>query len=87
MNSRGRFHCWAIIPAASAWTSVTFGSTGASKTMDLLSSWTDDEATKYFSGVAVYEKTVSIPESMLKTGMTQIVSYWGRAWLILLPFL
>jgi hypothetical protein len=49
---------------------VAFGSTGVSKTFERLSSWIDDEATKYFSGVAVYEKTVSIPESYLKPGMS-----------------
>jgi hypothetical protein len=54
---------------------VTFGSAGVSKTMELLSSWIDDEAIKYFSGVAVYEKTVSVPESMLKSGMTQRLDF------------
>ncbi|HTY64452.1 MAG TPA: glycosyl hydrolase [Acidobacteriota bacterium] len=54
---------------------VTFGSTGVSKTMEHLSSWIDDKATKYFSGVAVYEKTVSIPESMLKPGTAQRLDF------------
>ena len=54
---------------------VTFGSVGISKTMEHLSSWIDDEAIKYFSGVAVYEKTVSVPESMLKPGMTQRLDF------------
>jgi hypothetical protein len=47
---------------------VTFGSTGVSGTLESLSSWIDNEAARYFSGVAVYEKTVSVPDSMLKTG-------------------
>ncbi len=38
---------------------------GHSKTMERLDSWTEDEATRYFSGVAVYEKSLSVPESML----------------------
>jgi hypothetical protein len=50
--------------------SVTFGSTGITRTMEQLSSWVDDEATRYFSGVAAYEKTISIPENMLRTGIT-----------------
>jgi len=54
---------------------VTFGSAGVSKTMEILRSWIDDEAIKYFSGVAVYEKTVSVPESMLKSGMTQRLDF------------
>ncbi len=48
---------------------VTFGSTGVPRTMEHLSSWIDDEAMRYFSGVAVYEKTVSVPENMMKPGM------------------
>ncbi len=47
---------------------VTFGAGGLSKKMDQLSSWTDDEATRYFSGIAIYEKTVRISESMLRPG-------------------
>ncbi len=42
---------------------------GQYKTMDRLSSWTDDERTRFFSGVATYEKTLSIPESMLQPGI------------------
>ncbi len=49
--------------------SVTFGSTGISKRMERLRSWTEDEATRYFSGVAVYEKTLAVPKSMLKPGI------------------
>ncbi len=47
---------------------VTYGSKGVSGTMEQLSSWTQDEATRYFSGVAVYEKTVSVPENMMNPG-------------------
>jgi hypothetical protein len=54
---------------------VAFGSSGAPKPMEHLSSWIDDEETKYFSGVAVYEKTISVPDSMLKIGMTQILNF------------
>ena len=54
---------------------VTFGSTGTSKTMESLSPWIDDEATKHFSGVAAYEKTLSIPDSMLKPGMIQKLDF------------
>ncbi len=48
---------------------ITFGKTGTSKTMESLSSWVEDEATRYFSGVAVYEKNVVVPESMLQPGL------------------
>lgn len=36
--------------------------------MDKLRSWTEDEETRYFSGTAVYEKTISIPDSLLQSG-------------------
>jgi hypothetical protein len=49
---------------------VSFGSTV--KTMEHLDSWAEDDATRYFSGVAVYEKSVSVPENMLKPN----VSLW-----------
>lgn len=59
---------------------VTFGATGISKTLEDLSSWIDDEATRYFSGVAVYEKTVSVPESMLQPGLSLQLDFGaGRA--------
>jgi hypothetical protein len=48
---------------------VTFGSTGVSRTLRRLNSWIDDEATLNFSGVAAYEKSVPIPESMVKAGV------------------
>jgi hypothetical protein len=54
---------------------VIFGNAETSKTMEQLSSWIDDEAIKYFSGVAVYEKTISVPENMLKPGMTQRLDF------------
>jgi hypothetical protein len=36
--------------------------------MPELHSWTDDPRTKYFSGHASYEKTVTVPEASLKSG-------------------
>jgi hypothetical protein len=37
--------------------------------MTALRSWTDDENTKFFSGQAIYEKVVQIPESLSKPGV------------------
>ena len=37
--------------------------------MDKLRSWTDDPATQHFSGVAVYEKLFTVPESLLKANV------------------
>jgi hypothetical protein len=59
---------------------VTFGKTGISKTMEHLSSWIDAETTRFFSGVAVYEKNISIPESMLQPGLSLRLDFGaGRA--------
>lgn len=49
---------------------VTFGSNGSPSVMDSLRSWTDDEATRYFSGVAIYEKEVTVPDTMLANGLS-----------------
>src|SRR5712692_970155 len=48
---------------------VSFGPGIESVTMDQLRSWTDDEQTRYFSGLATYEKEVEVPESLLKDGL------------------
>lgn len=45
---------------------VTFGRTGRSILMDRLRSWTDDEETRFFSGEATYEKTVTIPADFIQ---------------------
>ncbi|HSE37527.1 MAG TPA: glycosyl hydrolase [Blastocatellia bacterium] len=46
---------------------VSFGE-GASITMDTLRSWTDDEKTRFYSGLAVYEKSFQFPEGFSKKG-------------------
>jgi hypothetical protein len=43
---------------------VTFDKTGATETMQSLRSWTDDQAQKYYSGTATYERAVEIPDSV-----------------------
>jgi hypothetical protein len=59
---------------------VTFGKSGITKTMDPLNSWSDDEATRYFSGVAVYEKNITVPEGMMKPGLALQLDFGpGRA--------
>ena len=47
---------------------VTFDKTGAAETMQSLHSWTDDEAQKYYSGMATYERAVEIPDSVAHAG-------------------
>jgi hypothetical protein len=47
---------------------VTFDKTGAAETMQSLHSWTDNEAQKYYSGAATYERAVEIPDSVAHAG-------------------
>ncbi|MCX6538102.1 MAG: glycosyl hydrolase [Acidobacteria bacterium] len=54
---------------------VRFGPTGTVVDWDTLRSWTDDEATRYFSGVAVYEKQVDLPASMLRDGQSVVLDF------------
>lgn len=49
---------------------VSFGENGSAITMDQLRSWTENEETRFFSGVATYERQVSVPESMLNKGLS-----------------
>ena len=46
---------------------VTFGK-DSPVIMNKLSSWTENEATKYFSGSAVYEKTINVAPDLLQKG-------------------
>ena len=47
---------------------VTFDKSGTGKTMQTLHSWTDFAAQKYYSGPAIYTRTVEIPEAVAKSG-------------------
>ena len=50
--------------------SVSFGDNSAPVLMNnKLRSWTEDEATRYFSGVAIYQKAVTVTGEMLKDGL------------------
>jgi hypothetical protein len=54
---------------SSNWT-VRFGKDAPPVLMDKLVSWTEDPATKGFSGVATYEKTIDVAREMLKDGLS-----------------
>jgi alpha-L-rhamnosidase len=47
---------------------VTFGPGGKVEQMATLRSWTDEEDTRYFSGVATYEREVDVPARLLANG-------------------
>ncbi len=49
---------------------VSFGDSASPILMDRLRSWTEDEATRYFSGVATYEKEVVVPKEMIQESLT-----------------
>lgn len=53
---------------------VSFG-TGSPIPMSTLHSWADDEATKYFSGTASYEKPVNIAADFLKNGRSVMLDF------------
>jgi alpha-L-rhamnosidase len=48
---------------SSGW-QVTFGEDRRPVQMDKLRSWIDDDQTRYFSGVAIYEKQLMVPETL-----------------------
>jgi len=54
------------IDVSAGW-QVSFGASEKLQ-LDTLRSWTDDEKTRYFSGVATYEKTVVAPDSFVRNG-------------------
>ena len=47
---------------------VTFDKSGTEETMQTLHSWTDNAAQKYYSGTAIYTRTVEIPGAVAKSG-------------------
>ena len=56
----------APIDLSGGWT-VRFPDLEKTAVMPTLRSWTDDEDTRFFSGQAVYEKTVAIPDDLVKS--------------------
>jgi hypothetical protein len=63
----------AVLPApldlSKDW-NVFFGTNQTPVVMETLRSWTDDDATRFFSGTAVYEKRVTVPSEMVQNGFT-----------------
>ena len=58
---------------------VSFGDGGQTETMHDLRSWTDDPETRYFSGTATYEKTITVPASELRSSKLQLDFGEGKA--------
>ena len=55
---------------------VTFDQSGTGETMQTLHSWTDNAAQKYYSGTAIYTRTVEIPEAVAESG--QVILDFGE---------
>lgn len=57
--------------------SVTFSGSSPSPTakMEKLRSWTDDESTRYYSGIARYEKTIDVPAAMFEPGLELFLDF------------
>jgi hypothetical protein len=47
--------------------------------MNKLHSWTDDDATRYFSGAATYENTITVPARMLKPDASLVLDFGAGA--------
>ena len=54
---------------------VSFAGIAKPVEMAKLRSWSEDENTKYFSGQAVYEKVISVPESFLKSDRAVFLNF------------
>jgi hypothetical protein len=54
---------------------VRFGRDGAPAEWAALRSWTEDEATRFYSGVAVYEKDVDVPAALLKPAQGILIDF------------
>jgi hypothetical protein len=54
---------------------VWFGDKGTPMSVAQLRSWTESEETRFFSGVAAYEKTLVLPASMLQGGFTYYLDF------------
>jgi hypothetical protein len=72
------------IDISSGWR-VTFGQGTTPVTMEQLRPWTDDPATRYFSGVATYEKEITVPDRFvtgkspgLRAGSARVLLHFGE---------
>jgi len=54
---------------------VTFSDTGITSQMDRLETWTNDTRTEFFSGKAVYEKTLELQPSQIAQGARLLLDF------------
>jgi hypothetical protein len=63
-----------IIELSNSW-NVSFDKDSNPVAMDKPSSWTDNESTRYFSGVAVYSKKFTVPAELLKDDLAVQIEF------------
>jgi len=54
---------------------VRIGPAGTQMEWNTLRSWIDDEATRFFSGIAVYEKQIDLPAAMLRGSQSVMLDF------------
>jgi len=57
-----------VVDLSAGW-QVTFNGNGKTAKMDRLQSWTEDESTRYYSGLVTYEKNFVLPDNLLREGV------------------
>jgi hypothetical protein len=63
-----------MLDLSSDW-QVKFGEAGATMRLAQLRSWTEDERTRFFSGVATYEKTFVVPAAVARGGARRLLDF------------
>lgn len=67
VNSTSSSNAPTLLDLSNNWR-VTFGQNTEPVVMESLRSWTEADETRYFSGVATYEKTITVPAALLQDG-------------------
>jgi hypothetical protein len=65
-----------VVDLSTGW-KVTFDGLGSAVRMETLRSWTADPKTRYYSGQATYERTVAVPEDLLRSGLPLYLDFGG----------
>ena len=69
-----KLHRTNALDLSSEW-NVTFPDLKRTAVMRQLHSWADDEDTKFYSGQAVYTKTITAPDSLFKPGLEILLNF------------
>ena len=64
-----------VIDLSTGW-NVTFSGLNGTRHFDRLRSWTDDEQTRFYSGQAMYEKEIDVPDPFLGGSREVLLDCW-----------